>query len=1116
MEYIRQFPPFLRNFTSRSYARNILVAAMGFAAAGALGLILGVILLKSPLARGLIGLVDQTQPLQRLVLALIIFLVGMALSGVIAGGLGGWILTIVDSLAPRRRYILTGAIAFAAPQAIFTPLALIVGSLLAIYYNNIDANPAHLPILLGLFGLFYGMAAGLIFGLASVGFKYGWGVLFAAMMGGLFGGFLTGGVLRFALARMEMGELLHRWWLLLLIFMIFYGSLGMNLGLVYTWFHRARKEGGDLPSSMGRYWRIFAIIAMVMVILNLTGVFYQVFSFAMMKPASTSTVIRPETTGVAWSEPEQIGSGSPAFPPGMAASADGRLAVVWTQQGPAYSKILLRQATVDESGQPTWGEPAPLSAPERYASRPQIAADSRGNWRVVWEEADPATSGPAHIMHARCAGGECAPPDDLTAQPAPCAPNAGAASSPVIAIDDEDQTMVVWQTESGALMYATWPAAASPPSTPQCLPFTGAKPQVVAVDKGQFILAFEAQGKIAFVLYREGAWFPRPLWRHSGHDPAIFYDGGDRFYTAWCGEDGRVNARASKSYTIADPEVIDSPPCTGRPALARDGYGRLHILWQSNQVMDQFGASRPGGFLYDSARGEDGWQPAVIAARAQSPVTPAVVTDQTRAMRMAWSDADALLLQSSQPHYQCPGSAGSPYGDAILNALRTDPYRPPGSAIPFCGNHFLGLYMQPNPPGADAGKEKPDAAFDEVAAQIRSARYEVDFATMEWMKDEAMDSPGFIFAQAVADLYDKVKANPENYPRGVTVRILLGNYPELATFTWGDQVWNVMDALQKAGLPEMENPALGWKVELANFDGQNPHSHAKFLIIDGESVMAAGFNYSYLHFSRNHPSGLGVSLVDYGMVMRGPVAQDALADYDDLWEGSNLVQCPGLNPPRGDWARYCHEARGAAAATHVPEVKLYHTTPADDIAFSLLRTSNRPESDKALDALIRSAQDHIDIFEVNFSMELYCSLGVIMDDFCSMQDSLDYMQALLDVMERNHVHIRVLTTDVNMNGIENSVAIESFSKELARRGLSDLAEFRYYEGRLHAKAFLVDDAFLAVGSQNFHYSAWGDGRGLVEYNLATDSDAAISQFRQSFEYFWAHSKPVIPGEVRTE
>lgn len=1114
MQNIRQFPSFLRDFTSRSYARNILVAVIGFAAAGTLGLILGVILLKSPLAAGLVGLVDKSQPLQRLVLALIIFLAGMAISGVIVGGVGGWILTIVDSLAPRRRYILTGAIAFAVPQAIFVPLTLIVASLLGIYYNDVDVNPANLPILFGMFGLFYGMVTGLIFGFASVGFKYGWGVFFATMMGGMFGGLLMGGALNFLMARMSMGALLHRWWLELLISLLFYGSLGLALGVVYTWFHRARKIGGDLPRNMGRYWRIFAIFAVVVSLLNLTGVFYQVFSFAMMKSASTSTVIAPEARGVAWREPISLGEGTAAFPPGMATSPDGRLAVTWTRQGPANSDIMLAQATVDDSGQPTWGEPIVISAPDRYASRPQIAADSQGNWHIVWEEADPGSNAPARIMHARCAGDDCSQPDDLTVQTTACTHDAGAPSTPTIATDDAGGIMVLWAAEGAPMSYLTWQTGDALPQQAECLHIQGTHPQLAARGNEGFLLSWEDNSGVHLTTYRGENWHLPELFQAPGRGATPFFDAEHaETHLAWCGEDQLPHHWASHP---GETETLIGPGCDGRVIPLNDGYGRLHLLWKSNQVVNPFGFVHTGGFLYDSARGEDSWRPAVMAARGPSPTTPAALTDHASAIQMAWVDIDRLVLQSTQPYYHCSDATGSPYGDAILNVLRTDPYRPPGSAIPFCGNQFLGLYLQPYLPSTDTGKERPDSAFDEAANQIRSARYEVLFATMEWMKDENMDSPGLLFAQAVADLYDKVKAHPEAYPRGVTVRILLGNYPELATFTWGEQVWNVMDVLQKAGLPELGNPQLGWKVELANFDGQNPHSHAKFLIIDGEKVMAAGFNYSYLHFSRNHPSGQGVSLVDYGMVVRGPVAQDALADYDDLWEGSDLVQCPGLNPPKGDWSRYCDEAKGAAVATHVPEVTLYHTTPEDDIAFSLLRTSNRPESDKALDALIRSAQNHIDIFEVNFSMELYCSLGIIMDDFCSIQDSLDYMQALLDVMERNHVHIRVLTTDVNMNGIENSVAIETFSKELARRGLSDLAEFRYYEGRVHAKAFLVDDAFLVVGSQNFHYSAWGDGRGLVEYNLATNSDEAITQFQQSFEYYWQHSKPVVPGEVRSE
>jgi len=45
---------------------------------------------------------------------------------------------------------------------------------------------------------------------------------------------------------------------------------------------------------------------------------------------------------------------------------------------------------------------------------------------------------------------------------------------------------------------------------------------------------------------------------------------------------------------------------------------------------------------------------------------------------------------------------------------------------------------------------------------------------------------------------------------------------------------------------------------------------------------------------------------------------------------------------------------------------------------------------------------------------------------------------------------------------------------------------------------------LIIGSQNFHYSAWGEG-GLTEYSLATDSPAAIEAYQDLFEYQWERS-----------
>ena len=1107
---LHQLPLFLRGFTSRSYLRNLLAAAMGFAMAGALGLVVGVLLLKSPLAARLVGGVDQAQPLQRLVAALALFLLGMALSGGVIGILGGWILTLVDPLAPQRRYMWAGAIAFAIPQAIFVPVGLVLASVLGIYYNNIDAHPAHLPLLFGVFGLFYGMTVGFILGFTSVGFKYGWGVLLGAMIGGLVGGGITGGLLRLVLERMGMGELLARGWLVLLIFIVFYAILGLALGVLYTWFHRSRREGGDLPRYMGRYWQIFAIVAVTMVILNLAGVFYQVFAFATMRPASTAPVIASEARGVAWTNPQALPYASGAAEnPSLSTNLLGHLGLAWVRYDEDGEKsVSLSQGRVGANGWAQWEQTHFLE--ERPSRNPAIAGDQHGNWHVVWESLDTTGEQTNAIFYQRCDDNGCDAPIALT-DLRPVCPGEGAPSSPAIAIDDAGRIMVVWAYDD-ILAYLTWQMGTPFPSWEECLLVHGRNPQLAPRGNAGFLLSWENEGAVYLTHFRDGRWYLPALFQAPGGNATPFFDV-DRAeaHLVWCGEDQQPHHFASAS----GEEKLAGPGCIGRVRLRKDGLGRFHLLWESDQAVNSDGLVRRGHFLYDSIRGEGGWGQPVLLHSAAGPAPFDVITDTMGGLQAAGTDAGGWF--ASRPRYECPDSTGSPYGDAILHVLQTDSYRPPDAPIPFCGNQFLGLYLLPPPPPENVLETvSPESAFDAVGEQIRNAHYEVLFATMEWMKDENMDSPGFLLADAITDLYEKVGAHPENYPRGMTVRILLGNYPELATFTWGDQVWNVMDVLQKAGLPELENPELGWKVELANFDGQNPHSHAKFLVIDGEKVMSGGFNYSYLHYPRNHSSGLGVSLVDYGMLLRGPVAQDALASYDDLWEGSTLVECPGLDPPKGDWARYCDKIEGAATATHVPEVTLYHLTEEDDVAFSLLRTANRPESDRALDALIRSAQDHIDIFEVNFSLKVYCSLGIIMDDFCSMQDSLGYMQALLDVMEQNGVHVRVLTTDVNMNGIENSVAIDAFRKELARRGLSHLAEFRYYDGRMHAKAFVVDDQFLVVGSQNFHYSAWGDDRGLVEYNLATNSARAIADFQQTFEYYWQHSKPVIPGAVRSE
>ena len=79
--------------------------------------------------------------------------------------------------------------------------------------------------------------------------------------------------------------------------------------------------------------------------------------------------------------------------------------------------------------------------------------------------------------------------------------------------------------------------------------------------------------------------------------------------------------------------------------------------------------------------------------------------------------------------------------------------------------------------------------------------------------------------------------------------------------------------------------------------------------------------------------------------------------------------------------------------------------------------------------------------------------------------------------------------------MENEIAVRILEQELEKRGVRDLVEVRYYnDGDMHSKSFLVDDKFLVIGSQNFHYSAWGEGGALTEFNLGTDESPSGGRF----------------------
>lgn len=582
-------------------------------------------------------------------------------------------------------------------------------------------------------------------------------------------------------------------------------------------------------------------------------------------------------------------------------------------------------------------------------------------------------------------------------------------------------------------------------------------------------------------------------------------------HQAWCSSQGTIQYQQDSGI----PEQIGFPGCSSAPTIALDEIGRPHIVWFTQEIEDTNSVIRQASLLVESIRSANGWSEPAIAAQTAGPAIPYLTTASDGTLILIWTDADQNQYYSLQELYSCDPQVLNEPEHAGLERILSGSFYPDDATIPYCRNEFINILYTPNPEQAySADIPTSNGAFDRVSAQADTARYEVLFTTMQYDPNTTPPSPGSVLADGVANLYRDVKANPDKYPRGMTVRIMLGNYPVVSNLEWGSQIYDVITDLREAGVEKMVDPGIGWRLEVANFPGTYPHSHTKFMVIDGSYVAGAGFNYGYLHLPKDHPSGEGYDLFDLGLGIAGPVAQNALSIYDDMWEGANQIYCEEFFPAdQSDWKDTCQEVK--ATNDHVPEVLRYYLPPEGNTnSFSLYRNSVYKQADEFIETSIASASDHIDILETNFSLELICMLNLIFPDVCTIDNALPWMDALLATVENNHTRVRVIMENSNSNGLENRVGGKVLMDELERLGLSDLVELRFYNGKVHAKSLLIDNQLLIIGSQNLHYSAWGD-RGLNEYNNSTDDPRAISEYKTMFEEKWGEAIPFEEAEFAT-
>ena len=142
-------------------------------------------------------------------------------------------------------------------------------------------------------------------------------------------------------------------------------------------------------------------------------------------------------------------------------------------------------------------------------------------------------------------------------------------------------------------------------------------------------------------------------------------------------------------------------------------------------------------------------------------------------------------------------------------------------------------------------------------------------------------------------------------------------------------------------------------------------------------------------------------------------------------------------------------------------------------------------------------------------------MGVLFE-VCNFANRIEPLAALLQAIETNQANVRILVKGTPIESIENDIAIKALREEFEVRGLSEHIEIRYFDAeQFHAKAVLIDDELLIVGSQNFHYSAWGE-QALTEYNLTTDDPAAMQEFKEYFDYQWERAITLEERKGRRE
>ncbi|MDX1418049.1 MAG: hypothetical protein R3293_27860, partial [Candidatus Promineifilaceae bacterium] len=980
------------------------------------------------------ALIEEAQVLDRAVAGLIMGAVAFAAAGAVSGAAGGFVLARSNHDLATRGFVWRSALAFGLVQGILVIPAFFV-ALVAIYFDQGLFERLLDTVLLGIF--FGGIFGAFVSLLLAVLYRLHIHQLGRIVLSGALG-FAAGGALVSILIHFfpDLGI-----WPRLILF----GAVGGGaLGHVFsreTPFDRQLEE----PRVRHKWLQILEIGLAIVVGIIALYLAYNVVNAIRVNLVPLNEQVAQSTTGAAWVEeaPPPVAATNINLP-ALFIDEEQRPYSAWVQTDGGQSSLVYARQTMPGS----WTDSIAVSPVSDPASADiQGAVSAEGVVHLLWSDG-------GTIQYSRCSDASCSATVNVSelVDDTCLASTAAAHQQPVIALDGDDKLTAVWQTDGGQLLYAAW----SSPEQPQtaatgCVPAAdGARdPQLAALPDNNVALVFAAgDGQIYQTQFTAEQWAAEPDLLGEGQFPSVAIDNQGLTHFAWCDTENQV--------TYAGPsgsqQVTTVGGCQSRPALAQDGQGVMHLLWNSDQFLNVAGGlvnDQP--HIMESVLLSGGWTAPALVSTADPNVAPTLQADNDGSLHGLWSQdsaGDNTLVYNTQTPYECDSPPQTTAGAAMLQAVTHPTYLPPDLPPTHCGNRFEDIIFAAEALAEFSDKTPTEnSVFDDMADLVQSAQYEVLIVNMKWDKSEGEDSPGLAVARSIKQLYDQVQADPARYPRGVNVRIVLGNLPQMQPFSLDRQVYHILADLRDVGLPALVDEDLGWKVEIANYQGSWPHSHVKMMVIDGRTVLGSGFNVAYEHFSPQHPSGLGLGLIDFGLIFRGPVAQSAVAVFDDIWGASKQINCstqqPGLDL---FWPLACQWSD--PVVSHLPEVLKYDVQPdSDDVAFSLYRSREFLGSDDALLAAIGAAEESIDLFQVNFSLQLICGAGIVIPNLCTYENNApEYIQAVADVVQEKRIPVRILTDQNSAQGYENRVAVRVLQDELEARGISDLVEIRFNDG----------------------------------------------------------------------